>query len=291
MPTFLRYAADRRTLLYMAATTALLPIQWGLTGLNIFLYPACLFFAVSVSVIAHNHNHLPIWRSRLMNVLTDYWITIFYGFPAFAWIPTHNNNHHKFNNRMGDYTLTYRYTEGNNFFTLVSYPSISGFFQQKPIRDYLGNLRKTNVPKFLLAVSQYVAVAVVYAVALYIDWQKAVLFIIIPNQVSLFAVLIFNYVQHVHADEESRWNHSRNFTGLLNAMLFNNGYHTIHHEHPGIHWSKTPVAQGEVALNIDPMLVERSFWWFIFRSYFLAPIIPRFRTSSMRLKRLAAMHA
>jgi hypothetical protein len=60
------------------------------------------------------------------------------------------------------------------------------------------------------------------------------------DQVSLFAVLIFNYVQHVHADEESRYNHSRNFTGLLNAMLFNNGYHTIHHEHPGVHWNETP---------------------------------------------------
>jgi fatty acid desaturase len=288
MPTFLRYAADRRTLLYMAATTALLPLQWSLPGVNVFLYAACLFFAVSVSVIAHNHNHLPIWRSRLMNTLTDYWITVFYGFPAFAWIPTHNNNHHKFNNKLGDYTLTYRFSEGNNFFTLVSYPSISGFFQQKPIRDYLGNLRKTNMPKFLLAVSQYLTVAVVYVAALIIDWQKAVLFIIIPNQVSLFAVLIFNYVQHVHADEESRWNHSRNFTGLLNAMLFNNGYHTIHHEHPGIHWSKTPLAQKEVAENIDPMLVEKSFWWFIFRSYFLAPVFPRFRTSSMRLKRMAA---
>lgn len=291
MPSLLRYKADRRTLLYAAATTALLPIQWLLPEVNVFLYAACLFFAVAVSVIAHNHNHLPIWRSRFMNILTDYWITVFYGFPAFAWIPTHNNNHHKFNNRMGDYTITYRYSEGNNFFTLVSYPSISGFFQQKPIRDYLGNLRKTNVPKFILAVSQYLLIAVVYIVALLLDWQKALLFIIIPNQVSLFAVLIFNYVQHVHADEESRWNHSRNFTGLLNTMLFNNGYHTIHHEHPGIHWSKTPNAQKEIAENIDPLLVERSFWWYIFRAYFLSPIVPRFKTASLRLRRMGISQA
>jgi beta-carotene hydroxylase len=272
----------------MVVTTAVLIIQWVLPSFNIVLFVLCLFMAVSVSVIAHNHNHVPMWHSRFLNILTDYWITLFYGFPAFAWIPTHNSNHHKFNNREGDYTLTYRFTEANNFLTLVSYPSISGYYQQTPIRKYLIHLWGSNRSRFLLAASQYVVIAVFYAVALMIDWKKAVLFIIIPNQVSLFAVLIFNYVQHVHADEESRWNHSRNFVGLLNAVLFNNGYHTIHHEHPGIHWSETPHAAKEIEGLIDPILTERSFWWFIFRSYILGTIMPRFRTSSLRLKRLAS---
>jgi beta-carotene hydroxylase len=288
MSQYLRYKADRRTLLYMVVTTAVLIIQWVLPSFNIGLFVLCLFMAVSVSVIAHNHNHVPMWRSHLLNILTDYWITLFYGFPAFAWIPTHNNNHHKFNNREGDYTLTYRFTEANNFLTLVSYPSISGYYQQTPIRKYLMHLWGTKRSRFLLAASQYVVIALFYAIALMMDWKKAVLYVIIPNQVALFAVLIFNYVQHVHADEESRWNHSRNFVGLLNAVLFNNGYHTIHHEHPGIHWSETPVAAKEIEGLIDPILIEKSFWRFIFRSYFLGTIMPRFRTSSLRLKRLCS---
>jgi fatty acid desaturase len=290
MPSLLRYSADRRTLAYMIVTTVLLVVQWLLPSWNVFLYVLCLFMAVSVSVIAHNHNHLPIWRFRWMNILTDYWITLFYGFPAFAWIPTHNSNHHKFNNRAGDYTITYRFSEANNFFTLVSYPSISGYFQQRPIREYLKMLRRTRSSKFWLALSQYAVLALAYAVALWLDWRNAVLFLIIPHQVSLFAVLIFNYVQHVHADEESSYNHSRNFTGLLNAMLFNNGYHTIHHEHPGIHWSETPAAQKAIEGRIDPSLVERSFWWYLVRVYLLGPIVPRFKTVSMRQRRLATLH-
>jgi fatty acid desaturase len=282
----LRYKADRRTLVYMLVTTVLLYVQWNLVSFNIFLYVLSLFMAISVAVIAHNHNHLPMWRSKALNTITDYWLTLFYGFPAFAWIPTHNKNHHVMNNKLGDYTITYRVTEKNNFFSLVSYPSISSFYQQKPIRDYLKMLWKTDRSEFYLAFLQYFALAALYVVAFYFDWKKALIFIAIPHQISLFSVLVFNYVQHVHADEESEYNHSRNFVGFLNKMLFNNGYHTIHHERAGIHWSETPQAHKKIEPLIDPVLNERGFWGYIARSYFIAPFSRKYGTTSMRLERM-----
>ncbi len=243
----------------------------------------------AVAIIAHNHNHVPIWRSRFLNILTDYWLTLFYGFPAFVWIPTHNKNHHLLNNKKGDYTLTYRVSEKNNIFTLLSYPSISSYFQQEPIANYLRALWRSDRPRFYLAASQYLVLGLYYAVAIFVlNWKKAVLFIVIPHQVSLFSVLIFNYVQHVHTDEESKYNHARNFVGLINPALFNNGYHTIHHESPGIHWSETPAAQKEIQHLIDPSLNERSFWWYILRVYLLAPFHSRFGTVSKRLERINA---
>jgi fatty acid desaturase len=270
----------------MAVTTALLLVQWNLAGFQPVLYVWFLFMAVSVAIIAHNHNHVPMWRSRFLNILTDYWLTLFYGFPAFGWIPTHNKNHHHLNNKEGDYTITYRISEKNNIFTLLTYPSISSYFQQKPIGGYLKTLWRSNRPKFYLAASQYLLLGLYYAATIFvISWKKAVLFIVIPHQVSLFAVMIFNYVQHVHTDEESKYNHARNFTGLINLTLFNNGYHTIHHKSPGIHWSKTPAAQKEIEHLIDPSLNERSFWWYVLRVYLLAPFHSRFASVSLRLER------
>jgi len=143
----------------MTITTALLIVQWNLAALQPIIYLWFLFMAVSVAIIAHNHNHVPIWRSRFLNILTDYWLTLFYGFPAFVWIPTHNKNHHLLNNKKGDYTLTYRVSEKNNIFTLLSYPSVSSYFQQKPIANYLRSLWRSNRPKFYLAASQYVVLA------------------------------------------------------------------------------------------------------------------------------------
>lgn len=284
----LRYNADRRTLIYMAVTTALLVVQWSLDEINPVLYALSLFMAVSVAVMAHNHNHLPMWRSKTLNTLTDYWLTLFYGFPAFAWIPTHNMNHHSLNNKEGDYTITYRHSESNNLFTLLSYPTISSYHQQKPIRDYLANLKRTNRSKFLLAVGQYGALIAFIVVGALFDWQKALFLILIPQQFALFAILLFNYMQHIHADEESGYNHSRNFVGpMLNALLFNNGYHTIHHERAGIHWSKLPEAHAKIEHLIDDSLKERSFWWYIGRTYILGIFVPRFRTVSMREQRMA----
>jgi fatty acid desaturase len=282
----LRYKADRRTLIYMFVTTVVLYLQWNIVGFNIFLYTFSLFLAISVAVIAHNHNHLPMWRRRPLNIMTDYWLTLFYGFPAFGWIPTHNKNHHVLNNRAGDYTITYRVTEKNNFFSLMSYPSISSFYQQKPIRDYLKNLWQTDRPEFYAAFLQYFALAALYIIAFYFDWKKALIFIAIPHQVSLFSVLVFNYVQHVHADEESSVNHSRNFTGFLNKLLFNNGYHTVHHDRSGMHWSEVPAAHKKIEHLIDPALNEKGFWSYIIRAYFLSPINKKFGTRSMRLERM-----
>jgi beta-carotene hydroxylase len=275
----------------MAVTTALLVVQWTLPSLNPLLYIWSLFMAVSVAIIAHNHNHTPMWRSRLLNILTGYWLTLFYGFPAFGWIPTHNKNHHSLNNKEGDYTITYRLSEKNNLLTLLTYPTISSYFQQKPIGDYLKTLWRNDRPKFYISASQYLLLGIYYGVALLISWKKALLFIVVPHQAALFSVLIFNYVQHVHADEESEYSHSRNFTGFINVLLFNNGFHTVHHQSPGIHWSRTPAAQQKIEHLIDPSLNERSFWWYILRVYFLAPFRSRFGTVSKRLARINAAAA
>ncbi len=282
----LRYAADWRTIAYMVVTTAVFALQWTVVGFHPAFYVFYLFLSIAVTVIAHNHNHLPIFKGQFLNTLTDYWLTVFYGFPAFAWIPTHNMNHHRLNNREGDYTITYRLTENNTLLMLLLYPTMSSYYQQKPIRDYLKNLWRGDRRKWALAAGQYAFLGIWIAAFLILDWQKALLYVIIPQQVGLFAVLVFNYVQHVHADEESQWNHSRNFTGWLNLLLFNNGFHTVHHDRAGTHWSKTPEAHAAVAQNIDPALIERSFWWYILRVYFLAPFVPKFRTHSMRLERM-----
>jgi len=282
----LKEKADVKSLIYVFITSALFIAQWMWFGVNPFLYTWFLFMSVAVAVMTHNHNHLPMWRSKVMNILTDWWLTVFYGFPIFAWIPTHNKNHHRFNNREGDDSITYRVSEKNNFLTLVSYPTISGYYQQKAIANYLKDMKANNKEKFWVSISQYIVLVLWIAAAFIIDWEKALLFVIIPQQVSLFSVLIFNYVQHVHANEESEWNHSRNFTGFLNFLLFNNGYHTIHHHKAGLHWNKVPEAHKEIEKNIDPILLERSFWWYIFRSYILSIFIPKFRTNSMRLERM-----
>jgi beta-carotene hydroxylase len=283
----LRYRSDLQTVAYMITATALIVWQWSLPAFSLPLFLWANFMAVTITVIAHNHNHLRMWKSRTANSVTDYWLTLLYGFPAFAWIPTHNMNHHKFTNRDGDYTITYRHSERNNLVTLLTYPTISGYHQQKPIRAYLRDLWQKNRRRFWHCIAQYAALGLFVGAALLIDWKKALLYIVVPQQFGLFVVLVFNYLQHVHADEESEINHSRNFVGpVLNILLLNNGYHTAHHQSPGTHWSRMREAHAAIADRIDPQLNERSFWWMLLRVFILGPFVPRLRSRSMRLARI-----
>ncbi len=281
----LRFKADRKSLIFMFITTALLVVQWNYTGFNIFLFGLTLFMGVTVAVMTHNHNHLPMWKNKQLNILTDLWLTVFYGFPVFAWIPTHNKNHHRLNNREGDYTITYRVSEKNNLLTLISYPTISSYYQQKAIAIYLKEQWAKDKEKFILSILQYVFLGAWLAFFFIMDWKKALLYIFIPQQFALFSVLVFNYVQHVHANEESKYNHSRNFVGALNWFLFNNGLHTVHHDRAGLHWSEVPAAHDKIKDRIDPILLEQSFWWYIFRVYFLGIFTAKYRTNSQRLER------
>lgn len=282
----LRYKADIQSVIYMIIATTLLIVQWNLKAFNPYLFAWALFMAVTVAVMAHNHNHLPMWRNKTLNILTDWWLTCFYGFPVWAWVPTHNKNHHTLNNKEGDYTITYRMSERNNLLTLLTYPAISVYYQQFVLRDYLKDVKVKNRKQYYLCYAQIAVLLIFVATMLLLDWKKAILYVIIPQQMSGFSVLIFNYVQHVHADEYSKYNHSRNFVGILNFFLLNNGLHYVHHEKAGLHWSKTPEEHKKVEHLISPDLIEHSFWWYIIRVYFLGLFIPGLRTKSKRLQRL-----
>ena len=283
----LRYRADWRSVAYILATTALFCSLW-LQGFHWLSYLAFLFFSVSVAVMTHNHMHINMWTWKPLNVLTDWWLTCFYGVPIFTWMPTHNMNHHRFTNKEGDSSVTYRHTEENHLISLLSYPSVSGFHQMtQSVFPYMAKLRQNDRRQFFENWFQ-VVVLVVWTVAfLVFDWQRAILYVLIPQQVSAFTVFVFNYVQHVHTDEESAYNHSRNFMGV-NLFLFNNGYHTAHHERANVHWSELPAEHAKIAHLIDPSLVEQSFWWFIVRTYILSAFVPKFRSFNMRAARMAA---
>jgi beta-carotene hydroxylase len=266
----------------------LVALQYANPGLLPYLSWLSFYFAISASTIAHNHQHCPTFEGKLANNLFAYWISIIYGFPTFAWVPTHNLNHHKYVNKPGDATITWRYTNSHNYPIAASYFFVSAFYQSGPIKEFLQRAKEKNPARYWGYVSQYFVVfgahLALYGLAVHLyGWLPGLkvygFSVGLPSFVALWTVITFNYDQHVHTDPWSRYNHSRNFVSpILNFLLFNNGYHTVHHENAGRHWSLAKEEHAKIAAFIEPSLNQKSLWWYWFKQYCLAPIFPKLGT-------------
>ncbi len=98
----------------------------------------------------------------------------------------------------------------------------------------------------------------------------------LPALGALWGLMFTNYVQHVDCDPASRWRRSRDFvSSWMNFFVFDNGFHTVHHEKPGLHWSQARQAHARIAHLLDPGLQESSIFAYALREYVLRTRPPR----------------
>src|SRR5690606_16656204 len=103
-----------------------------------------------------------------------------------GWVPTHNMVHHKFNNRPGDSSRAPKVFKRNHIFALLIYPTLTSMAQTKEIKAYIAGLRTKNRKAYWMAISEYVVFFGFMAAVFLLDWRKALLFFLIPQQVALF---------------------------------------------------------------------------------------------------------
>jgi fatty acid desaturase len=286
-----RYAADYRVLAWCLAMPVFAFAPYVDPGLLPYTAAVSAYLALAAGVFAHNHNHCPTFKSRRANALFAKYLSLFYGYPTFAWVPTHNLNHHKFINKAGDATITWRYSDKNNWLVAGTYFFVSSYWQSDPIKAYIRKAKQNNPKLHREIMSQYTTWAgwylAVFALAVVLHGWKTGLLVWIfafgyPAFHALWTIMFFNYVQHVHADPWSAHNHSRNFTGwLLNFTLFNNGLHAAHHENPGAHWSTLPALHAKIAPEIHPDLNANNTAWWLLKTYVLSIAWPRFGTKQV----------
>jgi fatty acid desaturase len=279
----LKYRADWRTLLWTAIGPTIVALQFARPALVPYLWWVSCYFALSFGVIAHNHNHCPTFRSRAANDLFGSWLSIFYGYPTFAWIPTHNLNHHRYVNTEGDATITWRFTNRHNLWVASTYFFVSAYYQSEPIKTFIRKARTSNPGLYRRILRQYAiwigGNLALLGAAVYLHGVRAggwiyLVTVALPEFFALWTIMLFNYDQHVHTDPWSQ-NHSRSFVGrLVNFFLFNNGLHAAHHENPGEHWSRLRTVHERIAPAIHPSLLQRSLWLYWFRQYLLTPFFP-----------------
>src|SRR5438552_5215855 len=202
-----RHASDYRTLAWAAAMPVAAVLQYSRPSLVPFLAPLSCYLALSAGIIAHNHNHCPTFGSRRANRVFGIWLSFFYGYPTFAWIPTHNLNHHKFVNGPGDATITWRHTNRHILPVALTYFFVSSYWQSGPIKTYIRKARAQRPALYRQVLLQYgawVAAAIAtLATAIGLHGVRTGLFVWFvasagPAVFALWTIMLFNYEQHVH---------------------------------------------------------------------------------------------
>lgn len=257
---------------------AVVAIYLSLLGAMFFVpearHPAVLLLAMLFGwlsmLVNHNVMHLALFDSKAANTALRLALSFGAMFPVSSLIPAHNIIHHHFGeDGLPDWADPKHARFKWNLANILHFPNVIG-----PI-TFDGTSRwgqvKGRAPfRAAYGLESAFAFGLTGALLLW-DFWTTLCFIMIPQLFSARSFLRINIIQHEGTDTTSKFNHSRNFVGTFtNWLWMNGGYHTIHHDHPTLHWTELKDAhEREVAPKMHPSLAEKSFAWYLIRSYLL----------------------
>lgn len=224
------------------------------------------------AVATHNTVHCPVFKERWANKVFQVVLSLTYGHPVSAYVPGHNLSHHKHTQTRRDVMRTTKARFRWNLLNGLLFPILVGPSIVKGEQQYFKEMKK-RLPRWYRQYQIELAIFWTLQIGLFVlDWQRALFFWFLPHLYAQWGIVTMNMLQHDGCDETSPYNHSRNFVGAVtNFWTYNNGFHSVHHDHPGMHWSEAPEVHGrDYTGKIHPNLDQPSLLYYIFRTFILA---------------------
>jgi fatty acid desaturase len=233
------------------------------------LFGAC-YFSFLNSVVIHNHLHKGMFKSKRMNRVFRCILSFGALYPASANVASHNLVHHHFDDDgQPDWAAPEHVSFRWHLLNLIHFPNVVGPNTFAGVSRWARTTRQRDFREQYL-IEQLFAFGLT-AVLLLCDFWTALFFIVLPQLWGARGILRINLIQHDGCDIRSEWNHSRNFVGrTFNWIMCNNGYHTIHHNRAGLHWSVLADEHDrDCVARMDPRLNEHSMIWYLLRTFVL----------------------
>ena len=278
----LKHSSDWRQLfivfVYLSLLASMVLVPWCR---NVgFLITACLF-SFYVQTVTHNVLHGVLFENKALNRAFRFVLSFCGLFPVSSVIPSHNIVHHHFDDDgQPDWASPAHARFSWNLLNLLHFPNIIGpitfagisrWASVKGRADYRRQSMQESIFAFGLT-----------ALLLAYDFWTVLFFVLVPQLWGARWFLRVNLIQHDACDTESEIDHSRNFGGkLLNWFSVNAGYHTAHHNKPGLHWTELPANHvKDVAPTMNPQLLQKSLLVYLARTYVLrfsrpAAVVPK----------------
>ena len=259
---------------------------WGVLASTYFV-PACrnvLFLGVACllsflnAVVIHNHMHAGVFQSKTLNHVWRRVLSFGALYPASVNLPSHNLVHHHFDDDgQPDWAAPEIVDFKWNLLNLIHFPNVAGPNTFAGVQRWAAIGGREEFKRQYLYDNAFMF-GLTGALMIF-DFWTTLFFIVIPQLYGARCILRINIIQHDRCDTTTEWNHSRNFVGrAFNWIMCNNGYHTIHHNRAGVHWSELHTwHEREVVPRIDPSLDEPSMIKYLARTYLLPRSRPAMR--------------
>lgn len=197
-----------------------------------------LNYSLSIGIL-HLHAHRKLFTKRLPNRLVEALLCIPCGLSYPLMLYVHVYLHHRYEDEEGDPTSTKGKETGlRAVWYWLSYPhichkaTIAGLFGHKVAPTW-----KRLRLQYIVDTSTVFVIMLTWGMA---DFAEMLLYYALPLLIVSVNIGFFAWLTHAPA-EQGPINGSINTTSSwMNLLIHNQGFHTVHHQHPSLHWTLLP---------------------------------------------------
>jgi fatty acid desaturase len=194
----------------------------------------------------HHHQHVPVFRSAVLNRALELMYALHTGVTSHAWVLHHSIGHHQNYLDQEKDESRWRASDG-------SAKGVAGYTLEVGLTAYWRAWRvsaRFPAHRRIFVMMGLATVAVLGALVVVRPLQGLLVFVA-PMIISVFLTA---WATHSHHTGKSTANHFVACNNVMhrgyNFLTGNLGYHTAHHYRPGVHWSRLPALHAEIAARI-----------------------------------------
>lgn len=229
--------------------------------------PILAYLSFACACITHNTMHKACFRRPALESAWRALLTLAYGHPTSTFVPGHNLSHHKYTQSRQDPMRTSSVRYRWHLLNLLFFqPTVAATV----FRLDVAYLRAASRKEQRAAAAQWALLIASRVLLLALDWRRALALVWLPNFCAQWGIVTMNLLQHDGCEVGLRNYHmARNFVGpVTNFLAFNNGFHTVHHFFPTLHWSELPAAHAaKIAPYMDARLNEACMARYVWRTF------------------------